>query len=757
MLHKTRNTLRQATMSGLSIMVLGLAACGGNTKQGSSSAPQTVASSNLSVASSSALNSSIASASMISSSSSLSLPSSSSSMASSSSQASGPMTYAPNDTRIRYNGRVSVTSTAALYDWANTQIEFRVNAAQIELLFNDGKNDYNVFVDGQLQSTLSTTAGSQAYPVSLGAGEHHVLVTKRTGPNFGSGQFLGVNLPQGGDLLARPAAPVRKIEFIGDSYTVGYGNEGTGLDCGGVYRPYENSYLSYAPIAARALGAQSHSIAISGHGAVRNYGDANTTSPTPVPFFYNRAVMGRSDLQWDFSRWIPDAVVIKLGTNDHSTQPEPPADVFIEGVHGLIGQINDAYGQLPIFLLSDSSLPQVIQRMQSAAQQQNNMGNSQVQFVQVTHPALTQLGCDYHPLVVGHQAMANELVAAIKPVLGWNAPPASGGASSTGSNPSGNAQFDTIEVTPFKGDAKGAYSMILDDYCANFVSGIDDYAIPALLENGLRAGLGALVSECQNNNYQARLKEVHDLGFEIVNHTWSHPALVECATNPNQFQACSDVRPDFSVEIDQARAFLEQAIGAPVNFFIFPFNAVDDVTLNHLRAQGYLGARGGGYTTNAANFSDPFKLNLLGNQADMNALADQAVSSGSFSLINLHGIADASYQPVPLDTWNNHVVYLKSLVDKHDLWVDNPTAIVKYNRAKALCGTPQLSGSTLNFSGAQTGCDNYATGLTIKVSANAGVADLAPMQQGVLLTTRRVSANVVLIEGVDPRYSTTLN
>lgn len=658
-----------------------------------------------------------------------------------------PSTIAPDNAKIRYNGRVSVNSTAALYDWPNTQIEFKTNAPRVDLLLNDNKNDYNLFVDGQLKPVITGT-GNMSVPITLGQGDHHILLTKRTGPNFGSGQFLGLRLPQGGELLDLPAAPARKIEFIGDSFTVGYGNEGPGLTCGNL-RPYENSYLSFAPMAARALGAQSRSIAISGFGAVRNYGDANTTSPMPMPFYYNRTVMERSDLVWNFASWIPDAVVIKLGTNDHSTQPNPPADVFIQGIHKLISQITANYGQVPVFLVADSSLPQLVSRMQTAAAQQRSMGNSKVNFVQVSFPPQSQLGCDWHPSVAGHETMAAELVAAMKPVLGWE--------NTNDTNNNNGTTIGTASVTNFKGGAKAAYSMVLDDYCGSWVSGIEDYAIPTLMERGLRAGLGALASECEKNNFQARLKNAAQQGFEIVNHTWSHPALVPCASKPDPNQACSATRPDLSVEIDKARDFLQQASGAPVNFFVFPYNSVDDVVLNHLKSKGYLGARGGGYTMNAANFADPFRLNLLGNQPDMNALANQAVASGSFALINLHGIADASYEPVPLATWVSHLDYLKSLVAKNDLWVDNPTAIVKYSRTKALCGTPQINGNTLAFTGAQAGCATYATGLTVNISATTSVPDLRPVQNGVALSTRRVSANSVLIENVDPRYATTLN
>mgnify|MGYP000981839612 CR=1 FL=1 len=98
---------------------------------------------------------------------------------------------------------MAVSAAAADYDWANTQIEFNLNARQLELLIADGKNDYNLFIDGKLDRIISTTT-SQSYAVSLSQGAHRVLLTKRTGPNFGAGQFKGIRLPQGGELLALP-------------------------------------------------------------------------------------------------------------------------------------------------------------------------------------------------------------------------------------------------------------------------------------------------------------------------------------------------------------------------------------------------------------------------------------------------------------------------------------------------------------------------------------------------------------------------
>lgn len=70
--------------------------------------------------------------------------------------------------------------------------------------------------------------------------------------------------------------------------------------------------------------SHSHSLIIS------NYGDPNVTSVNPFPIYYPRSLANVPTSQWDF-QYIPDAVVINLGTNDYSTQPQPPADIFVPG------------------------------------------------------------------------------------------------------------------------------------------------------------------------------------------------------------------------------------------------------------------------------------------------------------------------------------------------------------------------------------------------------------------------------------------
>ncbi len=76
-------------------------------------------------------------------------------------------------------------------------------------------------------------------------------------------EFWGFVLDKDKKLVETPALPSRKIEFIGNSITCGYGNEGLKKEEGFDYAT-ENHYYSYASITARNLEAQHWVVARSG-------------------------------------------------------------------------------------------------------------------------------------------------------------------------------------------------------------------------------------------------------------------------------------------------------------------------------------------------------------------------------------------------------------------------------------------------------------------------------------------------------------
>ena len=133
-------------------------------------------------------------------------------------------------------------------------------------------------------------------------------------------EFRGFGLDDGCKLLSPLPLPERRIEFIGDSMTCGYGIEASN-EKEKFADETENHYYTYAALTARALKAQHVVVARSGIGIYRNYNGPKTGNADCMPRLYDRTLFCVEEEKWDFSRYTPDVVCVNLGTNDVSTEP----------------------------------------------------------------------------------------------------------------------------------------------------------------------------------------------------------------------------------------------------------------------------------------------------------------------------------------------------------------------------------------------------------------------------------------------------
>jgi lysophospholipase L1-like esterase len=251
------------------------------------------------------------------------------------------------------------------------------------------------------------------------------MLVKRTESMVGTATLLEVT-PEGGALLEPPARSDRRIEFIGDSTVSGYGNEGETPDC-----PFtsgtENHYLSFARLTADALSAEEVSVSYSGKGVIRNLdGEAKST----LPNLYGRAVLVDSKSQWDFSQWVPQAVVIDLGTNDF-VPGVPDPDAFVKGYEAMVRDVRAHYPDAQILvtlgpLLSDSypagwnARTHAREDLQRVVDELKASGDDKVTFLEF--PELVEgepMGCDYHADLATHAKLAEQLVGTLRELMGW--------------------------------------------------------------------------------------------------------------------------------------------------------------------------------------------------------------------------------------------------------------------------------------------------------------------------------------------------
>ena len=344
----------------------------------------------------------------------------------------------PTDTHIRYAGRISFANPERpAWNYPGIQIVAAFEGTSLRMLAKPRSGYFMAQID-QAEPFKVAFRGERDSLVTLATalpdGRHLVrLMYVIEGYEFFP-EFWGFVLDPGRRLVEAPAFPSRKIEFIGNSITCGYGNEGL---CKEDHFDYatENHYYSYASIAARSLEAQHWVVARSGIGAYRNYGEPKTGSPRscmPVQYEYTgyawdlklRDEANFLSEKWDFSRYQPDVVCINLGTNDLSTNNYDLA-LLRQGYEKLLKMVRQHNPQAKIVLLTGSMLYN--QELQEAKQlldditaEAKKAGDKEVYRFDLS-PIDDEAfyGNDWHPNVYQDEKMAAELTAYLRKLMGW--------------------------------------------------------------------------------------------------------------------------------------------------------------------------------------------------------------------------------------------------------------------------------------------------------------------------------------------------
>ncbi|KAG3104143.1 hypothetical protein PC121_g834 [Phytophthora cactorum] len=205
-----------------------------------------------------------------------------------------------------------------------------------ELIFG---NYFNVFVNNELRCILRASLNATCCDVATDLDaeqEYTIRICKRTEPQMRGAMstfkvctFYGFIVEEKAEVLPvdQPEPqPVRKMEFIGDSDTCGFGNEGkasSAKNLFGMKGRMENVYNGYACITARMFDAEEHVLAWSGKGVHSNSADWGPN----MPALWKNTLASRPG-DWDMSSWIPDVVVINLGINDLSPPASAETDII---------------------------------------------------------------------------------------------------------------------------------------------------------------------------------------------------------------------------------------------------------------------------------------------------------------------------------------------------------------------------------------------------------------------------------------------
>jgi len=321
----------------------------------------------------------------------------------------------PAEPAIHWVGRWDDTDpTAMRAGWSGAGLVVRFEGTGASVSLDDQGHYFTVIVDGVLQPRLATSAGEQGYVLATGLapGEHTVELYRRTEGSFGPTVVHGVDLE--GELLPPPGVD-RRIEIVGDSITAGYGNEGV-APCS-FSAETENHYQTYGAIAARAVGAEIHTVAWSGKGMIYNFGDDVSE---PLPEVYDRTIATEA-APWSFA-WQPDVVVVNLGTNDFSTDNDPSQRLFGGAYLEFLAHLRAVYPQAFVLVVAPSlfgaEAALVEGYLLDVVAQRQAAGDSEVAYADINVEWIGS-GCDGHPTVATHEGMGARLVEELEVHLGW--------------------------------------------------------------------------------------------------------------------------------------------------------------------------------------------------------------------------------------------------------------------------------------------------------------------------------------------------
>ncbi|MBK8806728.1 MAG: T9SS type A sorting domain-containing protein [Bacteroidales bacterium] len=335
-------------------------------------------------------------------------------------------TIPANNKLIEYSGRIDFSdSLAPKFSYSGVSVRAAFTGTSIGVVLSDdrGGNYYYFIVDGKILKRQKVALSKTLYVIAEGLENsiHEVEIFKISEQEFGKTQFHGIVIDQGSQIVELSNKRTRLIEFIGNSITCGYSNEGiNGTDK--FSAETENHYLTYAAITSRSFNARHIAVCRSGIGIYRNYGTAVSGSTDCMPNFYKRIFLNDATPEYDFQQ-TPDVVCINLGTNDFWDN-KPDSAKFVSSYFKLIDTIQAKYSNTDIIciagpMLWGNGLTLAKKYIAFIADSATKKANGTVSFFELTAQA-GALGVDYHPSVAQHIGNAEQLTEFISKLKRWD-------------------------------------------------------------------------------------------------------------------------------------------------------------------------------------------------------------------------------------------------------------------------------------------------------------------------------------------------
>lgn len=284
-----------------------------------------------------------------------------------------------------------------------------------------------IYIDGQRKKDRMIKAEETILPIlsSRKATTHEIMILKLTEAPMSIVGIKEFTMDDAAEITPLPAKK-RKIEFIGDSITCGYG-----VDDEVPEHHYKTSTQdatkAFAYRCAEILDADYSLVSFSGHGIISGYVENGVPKLQElVPPLYTRLGLSRGlangrqiyDEKWDFTKFIPDTIVINLGTNDdsycqdHEERQNHFASEYAQFLRLVRMKNPSAKIVLILGVMGDRLFPFVQKAMEKFIEM---TGDDNIEAHRI-EPIKRYEGyvADYHPTSMTHERVAKQVAAILK-------------------------------------------------------------------------------------------------------------------------------------------------------------------------------------------------------------------------------------------------------------------------------------------------------------------------------------------------------
>lgn len=356
------------------------------------------------------------------------------------------MNIIENNELYRTSGRTTLFGDTLYLGFSGSFVEFITNSKKISVEFATDKEVLEDIFLGRVAIYLNNVCMADVmlkedgiglvieneYATSKDAQDGNVIrIEKLSEDAFGLVGIRKIEIDEGSN-ICKTVPSDKRIEFIGDSITCGYGVQASD-ELVTFKTSEENAEMAYAIKAARALGAEYSLVSWSGTGTLSNWVPPEVNEPLNemlMPYLYRfqdfilaQRVTDFPQL-YDANKYNPQLVCIFLGTNDDSYVRQIPdrEKEFAATYYPFIEQVHAANPNSAILCMLGTMGRNLCAVEEECVKRfASEHPDVKIDFLWLPEqkPEIDGYGADFHPSPSTQEQLAQIVTNRIKTYMNW--------------------------------------------------------------------------------------------------------------------------------------------------------------------------------------------------------------------------------------------------------------------------------------------------------------------------------------------------